>query len=117
MVDSTGVGDPIFEQLRMGGIPVEGFKITAQSKEALINKLAIAIEHQELTLMDIPEQTNELIAYEYDVTPSGHVTMNAPSGMHDDIVIALALANIKLTRNYSINIITGGQREAVQWGL
>lgn len=114
IIDSTGLGDPIFEELRMQGVNVIGFKITASSKEPLINRLAIAIEHQELTLMDIPEQTAELLAYEYDVTPSGHVTMNAPEGMHDDTVIALALAASRLTKSTGITITTGStKREAV----
>jgi hypothetical protein len=39
-----------------------------------------------------PEGIDELEAYEYDLTEMGNVGMNAPSGQHDDCVIALALA-------------------------
>jgi hypothetical protein len=31
--------------------------------------------------------------YEYKITGNGAITYNAPSGYHDDCVIALALAN------------------------
>lgn len=100
LLDCTGVGDPIYEAVRglayskgVGDkIIVDGYKITSGSKEALINNLALAIEHQEINLMDIETQTEELRSYEYDVTPSGNVRMNAPEGMHDDTVIAAALA-------------------------
>lgn len=91
-VDATGVGDPIYERIRALGVRVEPFRFTAQSKESLIDNLAMQIEQGALRLMDIPEQTAELLAYEYELTPSRNVRMNAPSGMHDDCVIALALA-------------------------
>jgi hypothetical protein len=42
--------------------------------------------------MDIPIQTAELMAYAYEVTAARNIRMNAPSGKHDDCVIALALA-------------------------
>ena len=36
--------------------------------------------------------TGEMRRYEYEVGPTGAVSYNAPSGYHDDCVIALALA-------------------------
>ena len=91
-VDSTGLGDPIFERLRNAGLRVSGFSLNMHSKEDLINNLAMMIEQGRIRLMDIKAQTNELLAYEYELTPSKNIRMNAPSGMHDDCVIALALA-------------------------
>ena len=92
-VDSTGVGDPIFEQLsRIPGAYWHGYNLTNQTKEDLINALVIQIEQASLALLDLPEQTAELQAYQYEITPSRNVRMNAPAGMHDDCVIALALA-------------------------
>lgn len=91
VLDSTGVGDPIWERLR-ALCDVIPFKFTAQSKEQAIDNLAMRLERGRLRLMDIPEQEAELIAYQYEITPSRNVRMNAPDGMHDDCVIALALA-------------------------
>lgn len=93
-LDSTGVGDPIFEALRkqLPGRRIEGYSLTNASKEALIDNLAMLIETGKVSLMDIPEQTSELRTYQYEITPQRNVRMNAPSGMHDDTVIALALA-------------------------
>ena len=95
-LDSTGVGDPIFEQLRKKGLRVEGYKFSNKSKEDLIDNLAILIEKKSVSLLDIPEQTNELQAYAYEMTAARNVRMNAPEGMHDDTVISLALAAFDL---------------------
>lgn len=92
IIDSTGVGDPIFEQVRKAGIRTLGYNLSAGSKERLIDGLAIAIEQQRVRLLDLPVQTAELQNYQYELTPSRNVRMNAPAGMHDDCVIALALA-------------------------
>lgn len=91
-LDSTGVGDPIFENLRRTGLHVYGYRLSNPSKEALIDNLAMMIEQGQIGLLDIPEQTNELHAYQYEVTRYRNIRMNAPLGMHDDCVIALALA-------------------------
>ena len=91
-IDSTGVGDPIYEALRKRGLMIEGYQLTNQSKEALIDNLAMKIEQGQLSLMDLPVQTNELISYSYEITPSRNIKMNAPVGMHDDTVISLALS-------------------------
>lgn len=94
LLDSTGVGDPIFERLRkeIGASRVEGYQLTSGSKEALIDNLAMLIEQGRVRLQDIPVQTGELLAYQYELTASRNVRMNAPEGMHDDTVIALAMA-------------------------
>ncbi len=91
-LDSTGVGDPIFERLRQSGLQVDPYQFTNASKERLIDFLAMQIEQGKVRLMDVPDQTNELLAYQYELTPSRNVRMNAPEGMHDDCVISLALA-------------------------
>jgi hypothetical protein len=98
VLDTTGIGDPIYERLRQAGVPVVPYQFTNASKEALIDNLAMRIEAGRLRLLDIPAQTNELLAYQYELTPSRNVRMNAPEGMHDDCVIALALAAWGLSR-------------------
>lgn len=90
--DSTGVGDPIFERLLNAGLDAYPYQLTNASKRALIDHLSIDLEHGKIRLMDVPEQEAELVAYEYRLTPARNVTMSAPEGMHDDCVIALALA-------------------------
>ena len=93
VLDSTGVGDPIFEAVRKAGLHVTGYQISNPSKERLIDALAMAIEQGQVRLMDLPVQTAELQAFAYELTAARNVRMGAPEGMHDDCVIALALAN------------------------
>lgn len=91
-VDSTGVGDPIVDDLqRQGGrANYEGFKFTSQSKQMLMEGLAAAIQEQKIGIPDgIIRQ--ELETFEYEYTRTG-VKYSAPVGLHDDCVCALALA-------------------------
>jgi hypothetical protein len=91
-LDSTGVGDPIYERVRNAGLGVTPYHFSNASKESVIDNLAMKIEQGTMRLMDVPAQTNELLAYQYELTPSRNVRTNAPEGMFDDCVIALALA-------------------------
>lgn len=103
-LDSTGVGDPIFEQLRKSGVRVSPYQFTNQSKNALIDNLAIGLENEKLRLMDIDVQESELTAFEYQLTAARNVRMNAPEGFHDDCVIALALSYWGLSNPQSMRI-------------
>lgn len=89
-VDSTGVGDPIVEQLQARRPNVESFKFSQRSKQALMEGLAVAIQQRAVAF---PEGVilDELEQFEYQYTRTG-VFYSAPSGMHDDCVCALALA-------------------------
>ena len=72
---------------------VRGFVFTGQSKPPLIESLALALEREECQWQSDPVWTGELEAYERRVSPStGRSQYSAPEGMHDDTVIARALA-------------------------
>ena len=90
IVDSTGVGDPILEDLLREGVNIEGLKFTSQSKQQLMEGLASAIQQGRI---GFPEGVivDELDVFEYQFTQTG-VRYSAPSGFHDDCVMALALA-------------------------
>jgi hypothetical protein len=90
VVDSTGVGDPILEDLMREGVNIEGLKFTSQSKQQLMEGLASAIQQGRI---GFPEGVivDELDVFEYQFTAHG-VRYSAPSGFHDDTVMALALA-------------------------
>jgi hypothetical protein len=94
-VDSTGAGEPIFENLRREGIKAEGYVLTQSSKAALVDNVSILFEKREIVLPRPelwPDGIDELEAFEFSVTESGNVKTGAPGGMHDDCVIALGLA-------------------------
>jgi len=99
LVDSTGVGEPIYESLRSAGCRVDPYPFTQKSKAALINNLSILLEKREIVLPRYelcPELIDELEGFEYSVTDAGNVRTGAPSGDHDDCVVALALAGWQL---------------------
>lgn len=92
LAESNSIGEPNIEQLQREGLPVHGFQTTGLTKTPLIDDLALAIERQQLQLLQDPIQTAELQAYQMERLPSGKFRYNAPDGGHDDTVIALALA-------------------------
>lgn len=89
-LDSTGVGDPIGEDIARWMSNVELFRFTSTSKQQIMEGLAVAIQQRKITF---PEGiiTDELSNFEYVYTRTG-VKYSAPTGMHDDCVCALALA-------------------------
>lgn len=109
--DSTGVGDPITEDLqRMGvkiwydqkasGEQVAGLKFTNISKDNIVERLKVCIE---LKMIQIPTHSilvKELEDFEATILPSRKYRYAAPEGKdefgnpthHDDCVFALALA-------------------------
>jgi phage FluMu gp28-like protein len=100
-IDSTGVGDPIVEQIQQGRGNVVSFKFTSASKQQIMEGLALAIHQRKIIIprsgghkiaFDDPGQIkNELETFEYSHTRTG-VLYTAPPKLHDDCVCALALA-------------------------
>jgi len=93
LVDSTGVGDPIFEGLRRMGLNVEGYKFSNESKKQLVQSLMMSFELAKIKIFDDPTLINEINVFEYEITGSGLISYSAPERYHDDCVMALALAN------------------------
>lgn len=89
--DSTGVGDPVYDDLRAAGLRIHSFKFSAATKQALIDNAVLMVEQQTVRFPHIPILVNELLAYQYVRSAAGHLKMSAPEGMHDDCVIAFAL--------------------------
>jgi hypothetical protein len=91
IIDSTGVGDAIVEDLQKFFHAMHGFKYTATSKQQLMEGLASSIHKGEIKF-PAGVIKDELEIFEYQFTSTG-VRYNAPSGFHDDCVNALALCN------------------------
>jgi len=115
LVDSTGVGEPVFEALCAAGVRAEGYPFTSASKNALVNNLALLFERREITLPRYelcPTLVDECEAYEYSVSDAGTVRTSAPGGMHDDHVMSLGLAAWAVGqapdyRCYTVDVRTG----------
>lgn len=88
-IDSTGVGDPIVEDLKRVCRRVEGFKFTSQSKQQLMEGLQISMQTRELRFPDGWLRAElEAFGYRY----SGKTVSYEATAGHDDGVCALALA-------------------------
>ena len=81
---------------------MQGYKFTYATKKALVENLSIMLDNGEIWFPGNPETKefrgdlrvlqSELESYTYNVSPSGLIRYNAPEGLYDDCVVALALA-------------------------
>ena len=113
VVDQTGVGAAVLDFMRSelggrrrddrmpreGGLPkrstvAQGLTWTNSVKEDLVRGLQLRIERGQIGIpYEAFELLDELKAFEYQITSTGRVTFNAPSGGHDDLVAALMMAS------------------------
>lgn len=89
-VDQTGVGDPIVEDLLRAGVRANGVVFGARNKQHMLESLIAAIQQQRIGFPD-GWLRGELESLEASKTQTG-TRYAAPSGDHDDGVMALALA-------------------------
>ena len=92
IVDTTGIGDAVYDGLVERDVDVGPYKFDNRSKARLLLQLATAIEQETIHYPDIPRLVEDLKRFQYEILPSGTVRLGAPSGAHDDCVISLALA-------------------------
>lgn len=97
VIDSTGSGDPIVEDIQRTRSDAEGYMFTSRSKQQLMEGLAFSIQNRAISFPD-GIIVDELSDFEYEYTKSG-VKYTAPVGLHDDCVCALALANYGCVQN------------------
>lgn len=91
VAEQNSIGVPLIEQLQRRGLPVRPFVTTQASKAQAIDRLALAFEHGTITIPDDAVLVHELLAFEMERLPAGGLRYCAPSGEHDDCVMALAL--------------------------
>jgi len=87
----NSMGEMPVEALQRAGYRVVPFKTTLISKFPLIENFATALERGDIQLLPDRVARGELEAYERKTTETGLSKYSAPSGMHDDTVIARAL--------------------------
>lgn len=112
LCDATGIGDPLLEALRARrpDVAVEGLVFTPAAKAELVDGLAWALEKGALRLPPEPELRRQLEHFRAAPRPSGSVRLEAESGYHDDLVIALALAVRQLPARYRSGLWLGPPR-------
>lgn len=92
IVEINSIGQSVVENLVRRGLTIIPFTTTNATKQAAIQKLQGAFEHGIIKILADPVQIGELQAFEGIRTPSGSWKYSAPSGMHDDTVMSMAIA-------------------------
>ena len=98
-IDSTGVGDPIYEDLFRKGLRVDSFQFTERSRKDLLNNLALKLEQDKIKIPDNDVLHNELMSMKYELTERGKIKLVVPEGLHDDCIMSLALACWNMPEN------------------
>lgn len=92
IIDSTGLGDPVADWLRMSNLNVKDFKFGNVSKAQMVEKMKMFFSDKKVVLPDYEPLIDELGSFSQDITPSGKLKYEAPQGFHDDCVDALGMA-------------------------
>jgi phage FluMu gp28-like protein len=93
LVDQTGVGEPVLEEIRNQGLSnVEGLKFTVQAKEELLSNLKIFMEQNRLAIPYHRQLCQQINEQQYAYSKSGHLQFSHPTNSHDDMLWALALS-------------------------
>jgi hypothetical protein len=91
VMDSTGVGDPIVEDLEEDGYDVVGLNFTTY-KNKMVSLLAKDLEEGRTFILDQGART-EFENYGMKQTANGRLVYSAPEGEHDDAVSAKMLSH------------------------
>jgi hypothetical protein len=91
-MDTTGLGDPIYEDLFKKGLRIEPYTFTERSRRDLLTNLALLLEQDKIKVPDNETLINELMSFHYELTENGKTKLVVPEGLHDDMVFSLALA-------------------------
>lgn len=92
VMDSTGVGVPIVDDLLNKAINIAPYTFTFNSRNDLLINLQILLEQDRIKIPNDQELIDELKSAYFDVTPQGRTKIVVPDGKHDDRMMSLALA-------------------------
>ena len=94
-VEVNGIGDPIFEQIQNkvnDSNLIQPFVTTSKSKQDIIEQLVVANQSKEIKFLECEWFLKELDLFTYEYNPkTKSVRYSAPSGFHDDGVMATAI--------------------------
>lgn len=97
IVETNGVGNVYLsllrEAVRGSGVQIEEFVTSNARKLEEVERLQVALENKQITLLNNAELIKQLSIYERTISKDGFQKFNAPTGSHDDFVISLMLAN------------------------
>ena len=92
LAEENAMGKPNNDELRRMGLPVRDFTTTNTSKAEIVEKLAAGFEQGNVKIINDQTLIAELQSFGAERLPGGMTRYSSPDGMHDDMVISLALA-------------------------
>jgi hypothetical protein len=90
IAEDNSMGSVLVSQLQRDGLPVVPFLTNAANKAHIVQTLALAFEQGNVGIPNDAVLIAELQGYE-GRDSNGYIRYGAPSGMHDDCVMALAI--------------------------
>jgi hypothetical protein len=97
IIEVNSIGDVIYEEIKKRYNKITPFVTTNKSKQEIIEGLILDFNEGNIS---IPSQKlfgplyNELNSFTYEYSPKTRsIKYGSPTGLHDDCVISLALAN------------------------
>ena len=110
LIEVNSIGDVIFEQIKQRHSNTHPFTTTSKSKNEIIEGLILDVNEKSISIPSkeiFPSLQHEMEIFTYDYNPkTRNVRYTHPSGMHDDTVISLALANYWRKQNKSYGSYT-----------
>src|SRR5487761_545189 len=88
----TGIGTPILSHLKQLGLTVEGMNMHRKNQEEIFSNLRILFETRKVELPDNMELLSSLNCVAMERDRLGGYVFSHPSGTHNDLAFALALA-------------------------
>ena len=91
-VEMNSIGKVFYDMLKQKTKKdLKKFNTTNESKRRIIEQLIAAFQNKEIGIPNDDELIKELRHYNMEKTPKGGYTYNGADGVHDDMVVSLAL--------------------------
>ena len=106
MIEVNSIGDVIYEQVKGQWADTHPFVTTSKSKNEIIEGLILDMNEDTIGIPDatlFPPLLSELEVFTYEYNPkTRNIRYGHPSGLHDDCVISLAIANYNRKQNKTL---------------
>jgi len=101
IMDSTGLGDPIFDDLLNRGIKnIYPYKFTETTRKDLLVNLQLKLEQNKIKIPENELLIDELNSMRYElVGDRGKTVIRVPENLHDDMIFSLALSVWEIPQN------------------
>jgi len=121
MVEVNSIGDVIYEQIKKKWSDTHPFTTSSKSKNEIIEGLILDMNN---SVVSIPSRElfsylwDELTVFTYEYNPKTRsLRYGHPSGLHDDTVMSLAIANYcrKTNKNYGQYVVSGNRPSSASY--